>query len=93
MKRIALLLLVSLGVISGMAQHFVSLPKEKLDELRITAHNNASSPSSYTEKAVMVYVAGAALPMVIIQITTYTTSLTANNSCAGISKGVRRMLS
>jgi len=53
MKRIALLLLLTLGIFSGKAQHILSLPKERVNELRITAQNNASSPSYYTETAIM----------------------------------------
>ena len=54
MKRIALLLLLTLGIFSGKAQHILSLLKERVDELRITAQNNASSPSYYRDSRILL---------------------------------------
>lgn len=53
MKRLAILSLTMLWCFSSMAQHFSTLPKEKVDEIRITAENKANSPSSYTEESIL----------------------------------------
>ena len=53
MKRLVILSLMMLWCFSGMAQHVLSLPKAKVDEIRITAENKANAPSSYTEEAIL----------------------------------------
>lgn len=53
MKRLAILSLTMLWCFSSMAQHFSTLPKEKVDEIWIIAENKANSPSSYTEEAIL----------------------------------------